>query len=148
MALFPAAAAAQSDRGGVRFEMAAGVHAARETWSFVGGGAAVPAGNYVRSFARIGGGPALSDTPLVAGRLELGIRFLTDPFHQQRRAAYLGAGLGVRGTHRLRNRTEYVFLLVGLEGRTRDRWIPALEVGLGDGARLTLVIRQGRRGYR
>ena len=77
-------------------------------------------------------------------RLEAVSRFLFDPFGEFPRGLYGGGGFAVRHAPGDPLRGDLV-VVVGMEGPlgTRRR-IPAVELALGGGARLTLVYRQRR----
>jgi hypothetical protein len=80
---------------------------------------------------------------VASGRAEVVGRFLLDPFRQSRWGFYGGGGLiarldegdDVRG---------YVTLLLGVEPPGNGQWLPALELGIGGGTRVALVVRRGR----
>ena len=66
-------------------------------------------------------------------------RFLLDPFRQSRWSGYGGAGLSALHTeHDWRG---YMLAVVGVEGPGGRRFLPALEIGLGGGTRIGLVLR-------
>lgn len=121
-------------------------------WTSVQGGIGftVPAGLYVRSGAVVaaGGGGRGFDS-----RADVFARFNLDPFRESRWGLYAGGGLSGRFVERDSPR-RHVYLLVfaGLEGplarSSAAGWAPALELGLGGGARVGLTIRQGIRGRR
>jgi len=110
-----------------------------------GYGVSVPAGLYVRSGLVLGAGVGRHG---LEGRSDLIGRFSFDPLRQSRWGPYGGAGVSARF-----NSTEdggakaYLLFFLGVEGplpagRPRG-WVPALEVGLGGGARVGVVIRRG-----
>lgn len=108
-------------------------------------GFTVPAGIYVRSglIAGIGAG-----RHGVEGRSDLIARFSFDPFRQNRWAPYAGAGLSGRYRSKLDGGSRgYLLVYLGVEGPLplgeRKGWVPAVEVGLGGGVRVGLVLRQG-----
>ena len=108
-------------------------------------GFTVPAGIYVRTglIAGIGAG-----RHGVEGRSDLIARFSFDPFRQSRWAPYAGAGLSGRYRSKLDGGSRgYLLVFLGVEGPLplgeRKGWVPAVEVGLGGGARVGLVLRQG-----
>lgn len=71
-------------------------------------------------------------------------RFHLDPFGERRVGLYGGAGLSL---HRVGDAAPRgaLLLLLGAEGRMRrGRLVPAIELGLGGGAQLGLVLRPGR----
>lgn len=118
---------------------------ARSSGAEAGLGVSVPMGIYVRSglVAGIGGG-----RHGVEGRSDLISRFSLDPFRQSRWAPYAGGGISGRYRPRLDGGSRaYVLIFVGIEGplplgRTSG-WVPAIEVGLGGGARVGVVLRRG-----
>ena len=79
-------------------------------------------------------------------RLEGTARFLFDPFGERRRGLYAGAGLGVErvngaGTAQARG---LLLGVVGVEGGTVGRVVPALELTVGGGVRLGVLLRTRR----
>lgn len=113
-----------------------------------GFGVALPVGTYVR-LAGIGsaGVRFTGETSLPMGRAEVMARFLLDPFRESRRGLSIGAGGGlVLGEGRPR---AVLLIALELEGERRaSGWVPALQAGLGDGARIALVLRRGSRRWR
>jgi hypothetical protein len=108
-------------------------------------GFTVPVGIYVRSglVAGIGAGRHGAE-----GRSDLVSRFSFDPFRQSRWAPYAGAGLSGRYRSALDGGSRaYILIFLGLEGPLpfgeRAGWVPAVEVGLGGGARVGFVLRRG-----
>ena len=106
-----------------------------------GAGISLRQGNYLRLAAVLGGGPALRDGGGVAWRADAVGRFQFDPFRERRWGPYAGAGVSVRGAER--ETDGYLVALVGIEGRLRRGWAPAIEAGLGGGARIGLAMRRG-----
>jgi hypothetical protein len=74
-------------------------------------------------------------------RVESAVRFLLDPLAQQRWGLSLGAGLGVR-------ERGYMLVVADLEGPSRGGVRPALQVALGGGTRVGVVLRRTRAGWR
>jgi hypothetical protein len=112
----------------------------------LGVGAQLPVGYYVRIGA-VGAVGSTSDGRL-DGRLDLLGRFLLDPFRQSACGVSAGGGVSARFEPGERVRP---LLLVALEveGRRREAgWVPALQVGLGGGVRIGLVVRGAAAGYR
>ena len=108
-------------------------------------GFTVPAGIYVRSglIAGIGAG-----RHGIEGRSDLIARFSFDPFRQSRWAPYAGAGLSGRYRSKLDGGSRgYLLVFLGVEGPLplgeRKGWVPAVEVGLGGGARVGVILRRG-----
>ncbi len=127
-----------------RVQLRADALLARATAVQGGVGVETDAGLYARVGAVAGVG---ADRDGVSGRVEGVARFVLDPLRQSRRGPYLGGGAGVsrdgRGdTH------AYLLAVIGVEGGAiggaRRGWAPAVEVGLGGGARLALVLRRAR----
>jgi hypothetical protein len=107
-------------------------------------GLTLPAGIYVRNgvVAGLGAGP-----DGLEGRADLVSRFSLDPFRQSRWAPYGGAGISGRfRPDRAGGSRGYLLVLLGIEGPlaagNRTGWVPAIELGLGGGARLGVVLRR------
>jgi hypothetical protein len=127
-------------------ELRADVIAASRTAATLGAGVELPLGSYVRLGLDANGGALRADSGTAfVGRVDAIGRFLLDPFREVPVALSFGAGITVpvlRHTGPLRP------LLVGvvdLEGRRRGGWTPALQLGLGGGLRLGLVLRHSPR---
>ena len=110
-----------------------------------GYGVTVPMGIYVRSGIAAGIGAGRHG---VEGRSDLISRFSFDPFRQSRWAPYAGGGLSGRYRSKLDDGSRaYILIFLGLEGPLplgeRAGWVPAVEVGLGGGARVGLILRRG-----
>ena len=113
----------------------------------IGAGVQIPFGYYVRvgldgavgvRLDDAGGSRSRSDA-----RVDLLTRFLLDPFRQARYGLSLGGGIGLRaepGDHV----RPVLLAAVDLEGaRWPNGWVPAVQLGLGGGARVGLVLRRG-----
>lgn len=104
-------------------------------------------------YARLGvhleaGATRVEDRWVASQRATLSARFLLDPFGQSRGGLYGGAGLSVRRVGDASPQGALV-LLVGVEGRAplgarRGALVPAVEVALGGGVQVGLVLRRGR----
>jgi hypothetical protein len=108
-------------------------------------GFSVPVGIYVRSGIIAGVGAGRHG---VEGRTDFISRFSFDPFRQTRWAPYAGAGLSGRYRSELDGGARaYLLVFLGVEGPLPlgelSGWVPALEVGLGGGARVGLILRRG-----
>ena len=108
-------------------------------------GFTVPAGVYVRSGLVAGIGVGRHG---VEGRTDLIARFSLDPFRQSRWAPYAGAGLSGRYRSEADGGSRaYLVVFVGFEGPLplggTAGWVPALEVGLGGGGRVGVIMRKG-----
>jgi hypothetical protein len=108
-------------------------------------GLTVPAGIYLRTGIVAGLGAGRHG---VEGRTDFISRFSLDPFRQSRWAPYAGGGVSGRYRSELDGGSRaYLLLFLGAEGalplgRTSG-WVPAIEVGLGGGARLAVILRRG-----
>jgi hypothetical protein len=108
-------------------------------------GFTVPAGIYVRSGLVAGIGAGRHG---VEGRSDWVSRFSFDPFRQSRWAPYAGAGLSGHYRSKLDGGSRgYLLVFLGVEGPLplgeRSGWVPAVEVGLGGGGRVGLILRRG-----
>ena len=111
-----------------------------------GAGVETDAGLYAR--LALVGGAGVSDVGgdgAASARVEGVARFLLDPLRESRRGPYLGGGVGVRYDDGDRARG-YLLAVIGVEGGGPGRrgWAPALEVGIGGGARVSVVLRRAR----
>jgi len=106
-----------------------------------GAGFTVPMGIYVRLAALGGIGPQWRDGETVlAGRTDVIARFLLDPFRQSPVGLSIGGGVSVpyeKGTHV----RPYLTAVVDVEGHRHGKLTPALQVGLGGGVRVGIVLR-------
>jgi hypothetical protein len=115
-----------------------------------GVGVQVPVGYYGRvGLVAAAGSPlgegAAADSPRhgVDGRVDLLARFLLDPFRQAAYGLSLGGGASLRAEHGDRARP---LLLVALdvEGRRSTKGVvPAVQIGLGGGVRIGVILRRG-----
>ena len=124
------------------FATASAVHA--------GLGLSVPTGIYLRTgvVGGVGAGKGGAD-----GRLDIVGRFTLDPFRQSRWAPYAGAGLSQRfRTDDNGGHGAFLLIYLGVEGPLphgeQNGWAPALELGLGGGARIGFIMRRGIHGRR
>ena len=141
----PASARAQMNQQKFQSEVRLDAIFARSGGVEAGYGFSVPAGIYVRSglVAGIGAGRHGAE-----GRTDLIARFSMDPFRQSRWAPYAGAGLSGRyRSERAGGSHAYLLVFLGLEGPlapgATQGWVPALELGLGGGARVGIILRRG-----
>ena len=145
IALLASVAAAQAPQQRVQTEYRLDALVARSTGVEAALGVTVPAGIYVRSGVVAGIGVGAHG---VEGRTDFVSRFSLDPFRQSRWAPYAGAG--VSGRYRSRGdggSNAYLLIFLGLEGplalgRTSGL-VPAFELGLGGGARFSVILRRG-----
>ena len=107
-------------------------------------GFTIPNGIYVRSGLVAGLGAGRHG---VEGRTDFVSRFSLDPFRQSRWAPYAGAGVSGRYRSDLDGGSRgYLMILLGVEGPlplgSTEAWVPAVEVGLGGGARAAVIFRR------
>jgi hypothetical protein len=123
---------------------------ARSSGVEAGFGVSIPAGIYVRTGLVGGVGAGLHG---VESRADFISRFSLDPFRQSRWAPYAGAGLSGRFRASADGGAKgFLLIFLGIEGPLPDRqlsgWVPALEVGLGGGTRVAVILRRGIAGRR
>ena len=106
-----------------------------------GAGVTVPMGYYVRS--GIVGGIGATRNGL-SGRVDGFARFHFDPFRESRWAPYGGGGVSGRFDKGDGARA-FLLLLAGLDGPIHGGMTTSVELGLGGGARVGVIIRQARR---
>lgn len=107
-------------------------------------GVQVPVGYYVRvgADAAIGMRTDAVSGSRMDGRVDLLGRFLLDPYRQSAIGFSAGAGLSARVEPGERV-TPVLLVAMEVEGRRRaSGWAPALQVGLGGGARVGVVLRR------
>jgi hypothetical protein len=110
----------------------------------LGIGANVAAGYYIRIGLDAAAGASSRDgSAVLSGRVDLASRFLLDPFRESAWAPYAGGGFTAQWD-RDGNRRGDLLLLIGLEGPAHAGWRTAVELGLGGGARLGVVLRRAR----
>ena len=109
----------------------------------VGGGVTRELGRYVRLDGVLAAGVARArGETLGSGRAEVVGRFLLDPFLQSRWGFHGGGGIIARLDEGADPRG-YITLLFGAELPNEGRWRPAIEIGIGGGTRIALVVRRG-----
>lgn len=123
---------------------------ARSNGVEAGLGISIPAGIYVRTGLNAGVGAGRHG---VESRADFISRFSLDPFRQSRWAPYGGAGLSGRFRPPEDGGAKaYLLVFLGVEGPLPagklSGWAPAVEVGLGGGARVGLILRRGISGRR
>ena len=145
---FPGAASAGAAAGsGAALRPSVGATAvfATHTLGLVSAGLEGDAGLYARLGLAASAG-ASTDGRAVGEVAGTG-RFLLDPLRQSSRGLYATGGLALRVEHAVRPRL-FVLAGLGLEGRPVGRVVPAVEAGVGGGARLGVVLRPVRPGRR
>jgi hypothetical protein len=110
----------------------------------VGVGLASPFSTYLRMGIVLGAGVARSDgSNGFSARADLVWRLNPDPLRQVRWTPYLTVGASVRrDVPRATNC--YLLALAGVEGPEWHGMLPALDLGLGGGVRLGVVLRHAR----
>ena len=107
-----------------------------------GVGVIVPAGVYMRTSVTGASGCTWSNgTTKSASRVEVVSRFLLDPFREAPFGLSLGGGLGITNASTGSGWRPYLALVTDLELSRAGGWTPAIQAGLGGGARLGLVVR-------
>ncbi|MGH7664923.1 MAG: hypothetical protein ACRENI_11590 [Gemmatimonadaceae bacterium] len=142
------AAATADDPGWPQWEVRADAFLADVDAVHIGLGINLPLNSYVRlGLAGAGGAAWVDDERVGSARVDVVARLLLDPLRQQRWGFYAGGGGGVRydGPDRVRGQ---LIVVVGLESPAIGGLAPSLEVGLGDGLRLGIVLRQQFQGRR
>jgi hypothetical protein len=114
-----------------------------------GAGVVVPIGIYVRlGIDAAGGATWHDDATRASGRVDVIGRFLLDPFRETRLGLSLGGGVSVPYTNGEQRVRPYLTLVVDVEGRVQGPVTPALQVGLGGGTRIGVVLRTSRPRWR
>jgi hypothetical protein len=107
-----------------------------------GGGIVIPAGVYARVGLDGAAGVRWHDgTSSGVGRIDLIARFLLDPLRENNIGLSVGGGLSapIDGNG---FKTPLLTVVLDVEGRQRAGWTPGLELGLGGGARVGVVLRR------
>ena len=130
----------------VQTEFRVDVARSRASSAIAMAGANVPLGLYVRLGVAAGGGASWrAGSAGAAGRADVSVRFLLDPFAESARGFYAGGGLTLLAEEA---RHAGLLVLLGVEGRAHRGYRVAAEVGLGEGARVAMVLRRSRRAGR
>ena len=131
---------AEAQRGGPRPLVRADASLARAS-AFQGAlGLTLPLGTYVRVDAVAGAGVERSHgARRGSARGDVVGRFLLDPFRQSNWSGYAGAGVSALRTDG--DWRGYLLAVVGVEGPGTHGLLPALELGLGGGTRVGIVLR-------
>ena len=113
-----------------------------------GAGIVFPLGYYVRLGTTVSGGASRVDgSDVPGGRADVMLRFLLDPFRESRWGLSLGGGASVRWDDR-RGWRPYLAVVADLEAPRRGAITPALQLGLGGGARIGMALRWSRKEVR
>ena len=107
-----------------------------------GGGVTVPVGYYVRvGVIGAAGATWRDDAVHPSARTDVIARFSLDPFREEPVGLSLGGGVSVPYVEGRRIRP-YLTAVVDVEGRRRGGFTPAVQLGVGGGARIGLVLRR------
>lgn len=139
----PARAQSATFKPAVQFETRLDVLGGPPAGAQVGAGMNVAAGYYTRIGADAAVGASTHDGVSASGRVDVAARYLLDPFREFRWGPYAGGGITALWDSRANWRAG-LLLLVGVEGPAHAGWRTAVELGLGGGARLGLVLRRAR----
>lgn len=120
----------------------------RHTAAELGAGLVVPMGIYVRTgFDAAAGAVWQHGAARSAARADAIARFLLDPFREVPIGVSLGGGVSfayIDGDHV----RPYVVAVLDVEGEAHRGFTPALELGLGGGTRIGIVLRRSPIRYR
>lgn len=134
------ASSAQAPPIAAEFSLAA--LAATHTALEGGAGIVVPTGVYVRTSVTASSGLTWRNgTAASVSRLESVSRFLLDPFRDSPYGLSLGGGIGITNAGGGTRWRPYVAFVMDLELGQAGGWTPAIQIGLGDGARIGVVLR-------
>ena len=154
MTAAPHAVSAQiPESPGLQPELRGDVIFGRQAAVQLGVGVQIPASYYVRVGVDGAVGVRVRETSLstqqtLDGRLDVLARFLLDPFRQTSYGLSFGGGMSLRAEQGDRVRP-VLLVAVDVEGRRSTRGlVPALQVGLGGGARIGVILRRGTAGAR
>jgi hypothetical protein len=112
-------------------------------------GASIPLGIYVRLGIDAAAGATWRDeTTRPSGRVDFVGRFLLDPFRETPVGLSFGGGLSVPYTDGEQHVRPYLTVVIDVEGRMRGPVTPALQVGLGGGTRVGVVLRASKARWR
>jgi hypothetical protein len=149
LALVPSGEASAQNQPPPYAEYRADAIVGRGTTAQVGAGAVVPLGIYVRLGIDANGGATWRDrSTLASGRVDVVGRFLLDPFRETPLGLSFGGGVSVPYTDGDTRTRPYLTVVVDVEGRVHGPVTPALQVGLGGGARIGIVLRTTRSRWR
>jgi hypothetical protein len=133
---------------GVNVEIRTDAFFARSQLLQVGGSVIVPAGVYARNSLTAAVGRS-SGSDAVVPRLEITSRFLLDPLRESHYGLSIGGGVGaVHHDSSGPYARPYLVFLMDIELRKTAGWLPAVQVGLGDGARIGVSFRSASARWR
>ena len=124
-------------------EYRADVIVGRGTTTQLGLGAVIPGGVYARMSVDGAAGTTWRDGGThTSGRVDIVARFLLDPFREAPVGLSFGAGVSVPYVAGDSHVRPYLTFVTDIEGRRRGGFTPALQLGLGGGARVGVVLRR------
>jgi hypothetical protein len=137
-------AQAQPFKPAVQFEARVDALGGPPAGAQAGIGANIAAGYYARVGVDVAAGVASRAGEAVASaRVDFATRFLLDPFREFRWGPYVGGGITTQWIRGANTRAD-LLLLLGFEGPVHAGWRTSVELGLGGGARLGVVLRRAR----
>lgn len=105
-------------------------------------GAVFLMGTYVRTSLDVAGGATWHDNETRAsGRADVIARFLLDPFREVPVGLSVGGGVSVPYVSGDAHVRPFLTAVVDVEGRMRRSITPAIQIGLGGGTRIGVVLR-------
>jgi hypothetical protein len=114
----------------------------RDVAAQLAAGIAVAAAYNVRIALDIGAGAVWRDGEMrPAGRGDVLLRWLSDPFRQSHWGLSAGGGVGFKVEDQAAPRA-VALITLGLEGPARGPFQPGVEVGLGGGVRIGVTLRR------
>jgi hypothetical protein len=141
--LLPSAAAAQQQPPRPYVEYRADAIFARGTAAQLGAGVVLPLGVYVRlGVDAAAGGTWRYGQTVASGRVDAIARFLLDPFRESRLGLSLGGGVSAPIGSEEPSQPPYLTTVLDVEWRRHRGTTPALEIGLGGGTRIGIVLRR------
>ncbi len=145
----PSALLAQASafKPALQWELRADALAGPPAGGQLGFGANVAADSYVRVGIDLAGGLAASGGGAVStARADFITRYLFDPFKEISWGPYAGGGFSAQWDRRAdsNNWRGDLLVVIGVEGPAHSGWRTSIELGLGGGARLGVVLRRAR----
>jgi hypothetical protein len=109
----------------------------------------IPAGIYARtSLTGAVGAANYPSGSAAVGRAEIVSRFVLDPFRESPYGFSIGGGVGATNIEDGKRWRPYLAVVLDLELQRTARLMPAVQLGLGGGARLGLVLRRSSERWR
>lgn len=116
---------------------------ARGTAAQLGGGVVLPLGVYVRLGVDAAAGATWRhDETVGSGRVDAIARFLLDPFRESHLGFSIGGGVSAPIGSAEPSQPPYLTAVFDLEWSRHGGTTPALQIGLGGGTRIGLILRR------